>query len=181
MEAKVIDTIWHWAKMFVLCTVIIIILRAFIFIPLEITGSSMAPTLDEGDYVITENITKIKRFDVVVFYAPDGNTYVKRVIGLPGEHVVYEKDKLFVDGVEIKEDFLDMSDKKKSDYSFTSDLDSKDLLGKEKIPKDQYFVMGDNRRLSKDSRTFGTISEYSITGKALVVYYPFPHMKVIKH
>ncbi len=181
MEKKIVETIWHWLKMFVLCTVVIFIMQAFIFVPLEVTGNSMSPTLKEHDFVVVENISRVKRFDIIVFHAPDGNTYVKRVIGLPGDRISYKKDCLYINNQLIDEPFLKDIKKKKNEYVLTADFDTSELLGVKTIPKDQYFVMGDNRRVSKDSRSFGTISSYSIIGKARLVYYPIQDMKIIKH
>ncbi|MGX4685971.1 signal peptidase I [Vagococcus sp. JNUCC 83] len=180
VEKKIVETIWHWLKMFVLCTIIIFIVRAFIFVPLEVTGNSMSPTLKEHDFVVVENFSTVKRFDIIVFHAPDGNTYVKRVIGLPGDRIEYKNDTLYVNEKKVEETFLKDIKKKKNEYVLTSDFDTKELLGVKTIPKDQYFVMGDNRRVSKDSRSFGTISSYSIIGKARLVYYPIKDMKIIK-
>ncbi len=180
VEKKIVEIIWHWFKMLVICIPIVIILRAFILIPVEVTGTSMSPTLKGNDFMITENFTQINRFDIIVFSSPDGNTYVKRVIGLPGDHVEYKKDQLFINGKEVEEKFLKDVKKKKNEYVFTTDLDSKELLGKEEIPENQYFVLGDNRRLSKDSRSFGTVRDSQILGKARVVYYPLFHSKIVK-
>ncbi|WP_370659274.1 signal peptidase I [Vagococcus jeotgali] len=180
LKRKWIDILWHWVKMFVLCTVVVFIIRAFIFVPLEVSGSSMSPTLKESDFVVMENFSEIKRFDIIVFYSPDGSTYVKRVIGLPGEQVTYKKDQLYINGEKIEEPFLKDIKKKKNEYVFTTDLESEEIIGSETIPENQYFVLGDNRRLSKDSRSFGTISEQSVIGKVKLVYYPVNHMKIIK-
>ncbi|MEG2255072.1 MAG: signal peptidase I [Vagococcus sp.] len=180
MEKKIVDMIWHWVKMLVICIPFVVILKAFIFIPVEVTGKSMSPTLKENDFVIMENFSKIDRFDIIVFTAPDGNTYIKRVIGLPGDRIEYEKDQLYVNGKPVEEPFLKDVKKKKNEYVFTTDLDTKELIGQEKIPKDQYFVLGDNRRLSKDSRSFGTVKSTAIQGKAQIVYYPIFHSKIVK-
>jgi signal peptidase I len=102
------------------------------------------------------------------------------VIGLPGDRVTYEKDQLFINGKKVDEPFLKDVKKKKNEYVFTTDLDTTELIGTDKIPKNQYFVLGDNRRLSKDSRSFGTISSTSIVGKARIVYYPIFHSKIVK-
>ncbi|MFW7403581.1 signal peptidase I [Vagococcus fluvialis] len=180
MEKKIVDVIWHWIKMLVICIPFVIIMKAFIFIPLEVTGKSMSPTLKENDFIVMENFSEIDRFDIIVFTAPDGDTYIKRVIGLPGDRVTYEKDQLFINGKKVDEPFLKDVKKKKNEYVFTTDLDTTELIGTDKIPKNQYFVLGDNRRLSKDSRSFGTISNTSIVGKARIVYYPIFHSKIVK-
>ena len=103
------------------------------------------------------------------------------MIGLPGDHITYHKDNLYINNKLVEEPFLKDVKKKKNEYVLTSDFDTKELLGVKTIPKDQYFVMGDNRRVSKDSRSFGTISSYSIIGKARLVYYPIQDMKIIKN
>lgn len=166
--------------MLVICVPFVIVLRAFIFIPVEVTGKSMSPTLKENDFVIMENFSQIKRFDIIVFTSPDGETYIKRVIGLPGDRVVYEHDQLYINGEKIDEPFLKDVTKKENEYVFTTDLDTKELIGTDKIPKNNYFVLGDNRRLSKDSRSFGTISQTSVLGKSRIVYYPIFHSKIVK-
>ena len=109
----------------------------------------MSPTLKEHDFVVVENFSTVNRFDIIVFHAPDGNTYVKRVIGLPGDHIVYKNDSLYINNKLVEETFLKDIKKKKNEYVLTSDFDSKDLIGTKTIPKDQYFVMGDNRRVSR--------------------------------
>ncbi|MGY3765216.1 signal peptidase I [Vagococcus vulneris] len=177
-ENKIIDIFWHWVKMTILAFMIVMFIRGFILVPLEITGNSMEPTLQQNDFVVTEQFSKIKRFDIVVFDAPDGSTYVKRVIGLPGDHLVYDNDQLYVNGKKVPEKFLKNVKKRKNEMVYTTDLDTSELLGFKKIPKNRYFVLGDNRRLSKDSRSFGTISSEDIIGKVRFVYYPITHVKI---
>ncbi len=180
LEKKILDIVWHWIKLIVVCSIFAVILQAFILIPVEVTGKSMSPTLKENDFIVMENFSQINRFDIIVFTSPDGNTYIKRVIGLPGDHVKYTKDQLYINNEKIDEPFLKDIKKHKNEYVFTTDLDSTEILGTKKIPKNQYFVLGDNRRLSKDSRSFGTISQTSILGKARIVYYPIFHSKIVQ-
>lgn len=177
---KVLEVTWHWLKMLVVAYLIVLIIRAFIFVPIEVTGNSMAPTLKQHDFVISEQFTEIKRFDIIVFHSNDGNTYVKRVIGLPGERVAYRNDILQIDGNETAEPFLEGIRKKKNGFMYTTDFDSKELLGVKKIPKDSYFVLGDNRRLSKDSRSFGVIRSQDIIGKVRIIYYPVKDLKFFR-
>ena len=180
MEKKLLDYFWHWTKLLVVCTILVMIVRAFFLIPVEVSGNSMAPTLKENDFIITENFSEVHRFDVIVFTSPTGGTLVKRVIGLPGDQIMYEKDQLFVNGEPVDEPFLKDVKKKKNEYVFTTDFHSKDIINRKKIPENQYFVLGDNRRLSKDSRSFGTISSESILGKGKIIYYPLKDMGIIR-
>ena len=140
----------------------------------------MENTLTQGDMVVVEKMSKIRRFDVVVFKQADGSTYVKRVIGLPGESVSYKGDQLYVNGKKTAEPFLAENLKADKDtLPYTYDFDFKELMEVNKLGKDSYFVLGDNRRLSKDSRSFGAISADEILGKARFVYYPLRHVKFI--
>lgn len=140
----------------------------------------MDQTLTQGDMVLMEKFSKVKRFDVVVFQQPDGTIYIKRVIGLPGDEVRYEDDQLFINGKKVTESFL--SNNRRSDHQvspYTTDFQLTELIGKKQLPKNEYFVLGDNRRVSKDSRSFGTVQNKDILGKAQFVYYPLTHIKMI--
>ncbi|GEN91743.1 signal peptidase I [Tetragenococcus koreensis] len=140
----------------------------------------MEDTMSQGDMVLVERLSSVKRFDVVVFNLPNGSTYVKRVIGLPGESVSYRDDQLYIDGEKVDEPFLeDNLYEDDESIPYTYDFDFEELMGVKKLGKDSYFVIGDNRRLSKDSRSFGAISEDEILGTAHFVYYPLQHMKII--
>lgn len=141
----------------------------------------MENVLSQGNMVVMEKISEIKRFDVIVFQLSDGTIYIKRVIGLPGESISYQDDQLRIDGKVVKEPFLMKNIK--SDHenaAYTTDFNLQELTGETKLPSDSYFVLGDNRRVSKDSRSFGTVSKADILGKARFVYYPFDEIKWIK-
>ena len=100
------DLFWEYFKMILLACVLIFILRGFIFIPLTVEGNSMEKTLMQGDNIIVEKFSAIKRFDVIVFQLPNGATYIKRVIGMPGDRLHYEKDQLYVNDQKVVEKFL---------------------------------------------------------------------------
>ena len=179
MKEKIIDQVLYWLKLAALALFLAFIIRGFIFIPMKVDGNSMAKTLEQGDQIVYEKFTAIKRFDVIIFKEPDGSIYIKRVIGMPGENVRYRDDQLFIDGEVVKEDFLGHAKFKRSSDHYTTNFDSADLLGTEKISPDAYFVLGDNRRLSKDSRSFGEVKEADVIGKGVLVYYPLKHFKII--
>lgn len=123
----------------------------------------MVPTLNENDILVLNKMNrKYKRFDIVVVKY-NGSRLVKRVIGLPGETVEYKNSKLYVNGKYIKEDFISVE---------TNDF-SLEELGESKIPKGSYFVVGDNRGNSMDSRMIGLIPEKKILGTTSFTLFPF--------
>lgn len=177
-KGQFIEYFWLVIKYAFLAGGIALLIRGFLLIPVPVEGNSMEETLQQGDMVLMEKISEIERFDVIVFQLADGTNYIKRVIGLPGDTLYYEDDQLYVNGEKIEESFLSV-EQEDTAIPFTYDFRFEELMGVEKLGKDSYFVMGDNRRLSKDSRSFGAISKEDILGKARVVYYPFPHIKFI--
>ena len=142
----------------------------FILLPCVVEGSSMYPALQEGDYgysfIISRNIS-INRFDIVVIQI-DGKEelLVKRLIGLPNETISYKNNKLYVNDKYVEETFLDTEVK-------TGDLEV--VLG-----EDEYFFLGDNRNVSKDSRYYGTISKQQILSTHVFVIKPLSHFGIKK-
>ncbi|WP_407856052.1 signal peptidase I [Enterococcus hailinensis] len=172
--------LWLGVKYLLIALFAGVIIRGFLLIPVPVTGNSMDQTLAQGDMVLIEKFSKIKRFDVIVFQQPDGTIYIKRVIALPGDEVRYEHDQLYVNNKKIAEPFLTNNRQQDHQVSpYTTDFKLEDLTGKTKLPTDEYFVLGDNRRISKDSRSFGTVDSADILGKARAVYYPLSHIKWI--
>ncbi len=145
---------------------LIIIIRTFIVTPIRVNGDSMNPTLKDGEIMILNkigySINGVERFDIVVVDY-NGDKLIKRVIGLPGETLKYENNILYINGQEVEEPYLNESTE---DFNITS-------LGYSKIPRDCYFVLGDNRDDSKDSRIIGCVSEKQIKGKTSLVILPF--------
>ena len=167
-------------KILVPSLVLLFILRGFILIPVPVDGNSMEKTLSQGDMIVMEKFSSVKRFDVVVFKLPNGEIYIKRVIGLPGEAIRYEDDQLYINEKPIEEPFLEKNIKKDHETApYTTNFNLSDLTTKDILPNDSYFVLGDNRRMSKDSRSFGAVESKYILGKAQFVYYPITHMKFI--
>lgn len=138
--------------------------------PHKIHGKSMFPNFDDGEFLLTDKISyrfnKPARGDVIVFKSPDGkDEYIKRIIGIPSETIKVQDGKVYINGKEIVESYLS-EDQYTNAGRFAEN-------GKEfKIPEDSYFVMGDNRDHSLDSRAFGFIEREKIVGKAWFVYWP---------
>ncbi|QCI87356.1 signal peptidase I [Vagococcus zengguangii] len=156
-----------------------VIVRGFVFIPMTIEGNSMEKTLNQEDHIIYEKFSDIDRFDIILFKANDGTVMVKRVVGLPGEEVAYFNDTLLINGEMIEEPYLDEIKIHHLNNHYTTNFNSEEVLGKPNLSDDAYFVLGDNRRVSKDSRSFGEVRADQIIGKARLVYYPFKDIKLL--
>ncbi|MEG1503468.1 MAG: signal peptidase I [Enterococcus sp.] len=166
----------------VVLAAILVGLRQFVFTPVVVKGDSMDPTLIDGERVIALKNTEIQRFDIVTFPAPDdvGKNYIKRVVGLPGDTVEYKKDVLYINGKKYAEPYLDEYKSKLTDgQPLTDDFDLNKLYGSEKVPAGELFVMGDNRRISKDSRMIGTIKEKDIMADVKFVFWPIKRFGTI--
>ncbi len=147
---------------FVAIVFFVIFLRLFLVTPAVINGESMQPNLEDGEIVLLFKLNQeIERFDIIV-HQEKNSRLVKRVIGLPGEHVAYIDNKLYIDGEQVAEPFLP---------SQTEDFKLEELYY-DIIPEDYYFVLGDNRNFSRDSRTIGLIHHDNVMGKSGVRLYP---------
>lgn len=175
---KVFKELVSFLKILTLSYITIFLLTTFIIKPVVVSGTSMEPTLKDKDigfsYVITKKLFGIDRGAVVTVYVEDDDQYiVKRVIGLPEETIYAKGGIIFINDEPVVENYLDQDYIKtiigSSQRSFTSDFD------KLKIPKDHYFLMGDNRPRSKDSREYGPFHYDSILSNSLLVIYPFEH------
>lgn len=136
----------------------------------QVVGPSMKGTLDAGDVTIVNKLVyklrTIKRNEIVSINQKD-KIMVKRVIGLPEEHIEYKDNKLYVNGSLVLENNISVE---------TKDFKLEDI-GYETIPKDMYFVLGDNRTNSSDSREFGLVKKDEIIGKIVMRVYPFSKIK----
>jgi len=154
---KMKEEAWEWMKTFLITIVIVFIVRTFFFTPIDVEGASMEPTLQDQERMLVTKIGEPKRFDIVVFHATENEDYIKRVIGLPGDRIEYIDDTLYINGKPYEEPYLDEYKKKLIDGPLTNSFTLEETPVKSKIvPKGHLFVMGDNRRISKDSRHIGT-------------------------
>lgn len=157
-----------------IAVVLYTVIRTFIFYPFQVEGSSMYPTMKEDERFILNKMDEVDRFEIVVFPAPDGSgdEYVKRVIGMPGDTVNYEDNQLFVNGEEVGEEYLDELKAENPDELVTENFTLKGLTGEETVPEDSYFVLGDNRPVSHDSRQFHFIDAETVEGTAHWRFWP---------
>jgi len=130
--------------------------------PVRVEGAAMLPTLNDGDRWLTTAASDLKRGDIIVFRYPKDETksYVKRVVGLPGERVEIRAGVVRINGEPIVEDYLDQN------YNHSSQW-----FPERVIPDNQYFVLGDNRDNSSDSRYWGTVDRSLIEGKLYTRYF----------
>jgi signal peptidase I len=177
--AKRKNELWEWIKALLIAVGLAVIIRYFLFAPIVVDGLSMMPTLHNGDRMIVNKLGKPNRFDIVVFHAPEKKDYIKRVIGLPGDKIEYKNDVLYINGNAYKEPYLDKY-KKITQGPLTEDFTLKDLIGRDTVPKGEIFVMGDNRRQSKDSRIIGPVPLTKVIGDTKLIYWPISDMHIAK-
>ena len=167
--------IFEWIMVLVVAAALAFVVRTFIFEPVRVDGSSMLNTLENNEFMIATKFDYLagdpERFDVVICDYPntdDGMYRVKRVIGLPGETIELKKGELYVNGEFVEQNF-EMTPNETDFGPFT-------------VPEGHYFVMGDNRNQSLDSRStyVGCIDERDILGKVLVCFMPFTDFGVVK-
>lgn len=161
--------IWNEIKDYVYIVLIVMLIRMFLVTPAAVSGSSMESTLNDHDLVIINRlvyrIKDIERFDIVVLKnEEDNDKIIKRIIGLPNEKIEYKNNKLYINGKETKTDL-----KFQDTENFTAE--TKD---------DEYFVLGDNRGVSKDSRVLGVFNKKDIVGRVGIRFYPFDKVGYVK-
>jgi signal peptidase I len=161
----------------VFALMIMALVLVFVAQPVKVEGTSMLPRLHDGERIFVNKLIYyglpgIERGDIVVFWFPDdpSKSYIKRVIGLPGETVQMRSGRIFINGKEMAEPYLDPS------LNVTDD-DRPPTY----VRPHYYFVMGDNRDNSSDSRSWGLVPEKYIYGKALLRYWPLSKASFIRH
>ncbi len=163
---------------------IFLIVYIFLLQPHQVNGQSMEPNFHSGDYVLTDKISysfkQPERGDVIVFKAPPeancpvgtGCDFIKRVIALPGERIEIKSRQVFVNSAVLEEKYLP-ADTKTNPGQF---IDDEAVT----LAADEYFVMGDNRNHSSDSRVWGPITQSMIVGKAFFRYWPSESVGMIR-
>ena len=138
---------------YVLIIIAVILIRTFIITPVRVDGASMDQTLEDGQILLLYKLANIDYGDIVVLdEEKEGEIIIKRIIGMPGDTVSIRDNTIYVNGEEVEEDYA---------YGETSDYEEITL------DDDEYFILGDNRPISKDSRYFGPVKEDEIIGKVI--------------
>lgn len=178
---KIYYLLFDLIQTLVIAGAIFVVIYAFLFRPYQVNGHSMDPTFQNGEYVLTNLISlrfsPLKRGDIVVFVAPPDKEkdYIKRIIGLPGDRVKISGGAVYLNGNKLDQVSFLSSDVRTNGGAFLGEGD--EVI----VPEGQYFVMGDNREFSSDSREWGFVTKNAIIGKSFLVYWPFNHLRVVKH
>ena len=172
-KPSILSIIWSWIWSFIVAFIIVGGVYFFLGRPFTVSGASMYPTLHNGDRMVLSKVGDIHRFDVVILKAPDENVeYIKRVIGIPGDTVEMKSGVLYINGKKVEQPFINTEALAKQTV-FMDDFTLESLTGESKVPEGKYFVLGDNRGVSKDSRMIGFIDRSAIEGKAVFTIWPF--------
>jgi signal peptidase I len=158
-----------WARDLGVALSLALVIIVFLYQPVKVEGTSMAPLLSDQERIFINKFLyrfePIERGDVVVFWYPldRSKSFIKRVVGLPEETLEIRRGHLFIDAKELEEPYVPANFLDGASY------------GPVRIPPDEYFVMGDHRDSSNDSRVFGPVPRSAIYGKAVFAYWPVDH------
>ncbi len=162
--------IFDWVISIAAAVLLSFLVRQYVFQPSQVKMSSMFPTLKENEIILVNKLTYILnqplRGDIVVFQPPNAQEhYVKRIIGLPGEEIEIRDGAVYVDQNRIEEPYIS--------------VETDGVYSPIQLSDNEFFVMGDNRGNSMDSRAFGPIASQTIVGKAIMVYWPLKECKLL--
>jgi signal peptidase I len=173
--SSVRSSVWSalsWVRDLAFSVLIAVILIVFIYQPVKVEGTSMMPTLTDQERIFINKFTyhfglgNIERGDMVVFWFPldPSKSYIKRVIGIPGDAVYIDAGQVYVNGHALMENYV------------PEDYHDRVSWEEHRVPPGEYFVLGDHRSSSSDSRTWGFVKREAIYGKAVFVYWPLKNM-----
>jgi signal peptidase I len=157
---------WKWLRELGISVAISLFVILFLYQPVKVEGTSMQPQLADQERIFLNKyayrLGPIERGDVIVFRAPNhpDKNFIKRVIGLPGDRVEIVRGAVLLNGHPLPEPYLPARFRDQRSMSEVT------------VPAGNYFVMGDHRNLSRDSRDFGMVARYLISGKAVFAYWP---------
>jgi signal peptidase I len=164
-----------WFRDLAFSVLIAVVLIVFIYQPVKVEGTSMTPALADQERIFINKFTyrfglgSIEHGDTVVFWYPEdkSKSYIKRVIGIPGDRVRIASGQVYVNGTPLVEDYVPANERDTSSWR-----DGEEQV----VPQGEYFVLGDHRNSSSDSRTWGYVPRENIYGKAVFVYWPLDKM-----
>ena len=165
-----------WARDLAFSVLIAVVLIVFIYQPVKVEGTSMMPALTDQERIFINKFTynyglgEIHRGDMVVFWYPrdTSKSYIKRIIGIPGDEVRIDEGDVYLNGKRLQEEYVPMRFRDRVSW------------GPQRVPADEYFVLGDHRSSSSDSRSWGYVERKYIYGKAVFVYWPPDKMGLLK-
>jgi signal peptidase I len=167
-KRSALGAVLHWARDMSLSVVIAIIIILFLYQPVKVEGTSMMPALQDQErifinkFIYRFHFGQIERGDMVVFWYPNdlSKSYIKRVIGVPGDQIQVNAGVVMVNGKALEETYVPSQYRDQQSMEPTI------------VPSDQYFVLGDHRSMSSDSRSWGMLPRSLIYGKAVFAYWP---------
>ena len=168
-KSSLTATTCAWLRDLSLALLIAVLIVLFLYRPVKVDGTSMLPTLDNNSRLFIDQfsyrwgLSHIHRGDTVVFWFPEDTTksYIKRVIGLPGDKISIDDGYVIRNGKKLKESYIPKRYRDDQNYSSIT------------VPPHDYFVLGDHRNASNDSRAWGFVPRKYIYGKAVFVFWPF--------
>jgi signal peptidase I len=175
-KRSVLGSVAHWARDLMISVVLAIFVILFIYQPVKVEGTSMMPTLDDQErifinkFVYRFHFGNIDRGDTVVFWFPGdpSKSYIKRVIGMPGDRVEVDEGRVIVNGQALVESYVPPEFRDQSSMPVRM------------VPEEEYFVLGDHRSSSNDSRAWGMVPRRYIYGKAVFIYWPLDKMGLLR-
>jgi len=163
-----------WLRDLFISAIASVLIITFLYQPVRVEGTSMLPRLEDHDRLFINKFvyrfSEIERGDVVVFHYPRDpeKSYIKRVIALPGDHIRIDRGQVWLNGKLLREPYVP--------EAYEDSKSMRDLV----VPDDSFFVMGDHRSISSDSREFGAVDRSLIYGKAVFVYWPVSDAGVVR-
>lgn len=179
-----IKELLDWIKTIAIALVLVFLIKYFLIGNYQVDGHSMEPSFYDGERIIVNkiiyDIRKPERGEVIVLHSPEGRDFIKRIIALPGEQIEVIGDEVWIDGERLVEPYLVEAIRQAEEQGFEyNDTD----YALQTVPENEYFVMGDNRSNSKDSRdpALGFVPEENIVGRAELIYWPFSQFHFVDH
>lgn len=169
----------EYGEAIIIAVILALFIRTFVVQAFKIPSGSMLPTLKVGDHILVNKFiywfVEPKRGDIVVFRFPqnENRDFIKRIVGLPSDTIEVRDKKIFVNGQPLKEDYAIYEDKNIQSRFFSQ----RDNFGPVKVPAYHYFLMGDNRDNSMDSRFWGFLEKNKIRGQAFIIYWSWDSEK----